>query len=202
MNLHSFYLFLVGAFFSSRTAFPPNCLPVAWWWQWIEKGEGVFFSWHFFLVALEMSIGGMRRFIAAGGCSGALSSSPAALVSGANSPAGATLALMMATRGRFYRPLVNQGINLWRYRMGRIHKGWCTWEYQHTRPDPRPFPDPPVNDYFGRSRIWNPISGKMGYVNKKAEEWGWPHQRPPPTGLRRSQEYFPFFLRGTFLTQR
>lgn len=102
--------------------------------------------------------------------------------------------LTVAVRGRFYRPLVNQGINLWRYRMGRIHKGWKTWEYQHTRPDPRPFPDPPVNDYFGRSRIWNPIAGKMGYVHKKAEDWGWPHNRPPPSGLRRSQEYFPMFF--------
>ncbi|RNF20135.1 putative protein kinase [Trypanosoma conorhini] len=140
----------------------------------------------------------MRRFAVAGGCGSALSSSPAVAVAGANFPAGAPLALTTATRGRFYRPLVNQGINLWRYRMGRIHKGWNTWEYQHTRPDPRPFPDPPVNDYFGRSRLWNPIAGKMGYVRKKAEEWGWPHQRPPPTGLRRSQEYFPFFFARYF----
>nr|CCC94698.1 conserved hypothetical protein [Trypanosoma congolense IL3000] len=102
--------------------------------------------------------------------------------------------LTISCRGRFYRPLVDDGINLWRRRMGRIHKGWRTWEYQHTRPDPRPFPEPSVNDYFGRSRIWNPIACKIGYVRKKAEEWGWPLKRPPPTGLRHSQEFFPFFF--------
>nr|6YXX_AX Chain AX, uL23m [Trypanosoma brucei brucei]6YXY_AX Chain AX, uL23m [Trypanosoma brucei brucei] len=107
-------------------------------------------------------------------------------------------ALTVSTRGRFYRPLVDDGINLWRRRMGRIHKGWRTWEYQHTRPDPRPFPDPPVNDYFGRSRIWNPIACKLGYVRKKADEWGWPNKPPPPTGLRYSQEFFPFFFERYF----
>lgn len=103
--------------------------------------------------------------------------------------------LITAKRGRFYKPLVNQGINLWRFRMGRLHKGWNTWEYNHSSiPDPRPFPEPAVNNYYGRTRLWNPIAGKIGLVNRKAEEWGWPHQRPPPTGLRRSPEYFPFFF--------
>ncbi|KPI88334.1 hypothetical protein ABL78_2573 [Leptomonas seymouri] len=103
--------------------------------------------------------------------------------------------LVTAKRGRFYKPLVNQGINLWRFRMGRLHKGWSTWEYNHdVIPDPRPFPEPAVNNYYGRTRIWNPIAGKIGLVNRKAEEWGWPHRRPPPTGLRRSPEYFPFFF--------
>ncbi|KAG5476957.1 hypothetical protein LSCM1_05291 [Leishmania martiniquensis] len=107
--------------------------------------------------------------------------------------------LVTARRGRFYRPLVNQGINLWRSRMGRLHKGWMTWEYnRNVMPDPRPFPEPAVNNYYGRSRIWNPIAGKIGVVNRKAEEWGWPHQRPPPTGLRRSPEYFPFFFSRYF----
>lgn len=79
--------------------------------------------------------------------------------------------------------------------MGRLHKGWNTWEYDHKRaPDPRPYPEPSVNNYFGRTRLWNPILGKIGIVNRKAEEWGWPHQRPPPTGLRQSPEYLPHFL--------
>ncbi|AYU79424.1 hypothetical protein LdCL_250014500 [Leishmania donovani] len=120
-------------------------------------------------------------------------------VVGGDSSCTATSPLLTAKRGRFYRPLVNQGINLWRSRMGRLHKGWTTWEYNRdVIPDPRPFPEPAVNNYFGRSRIWNPIAGKIGLVNRKAEEWGWPHQRPPPTGLRRSPEYFPFFFSRYF----
>lgn len=88
----------------------------------------------------------------------------------------------------------NAGINLWRARMGRLHKGWNTWEYQHKKPDPRPYPEPSVNNYYGRTRLWNPIAGKIGIINKKIEEWGWPHQRPPPAGLRQSAEYFPHFF--------
>lgn len=107
-------------------------------------------------------------------------------------------ALSVQVRTRFYKPLVNQGINLWRHRMGRIHKGWNMWEYAHTRPDPRPFPEPAVNNYYGRSRLWNPIVGKIGVVNKKAEDWNWPHARPPPTGLRHSPEYLPHFLARYF----
>ncbi|EPY42757.1 hypothetical protein AGDE_01166 [Angomonas deanei] len=102
--------------------------------------------------------------------------------------------LTTARRHRFYKPLVNSGINLWRARMGRLHKGWDTWQYQHTKPDPRPYPEPAVNNYYGRSRIWNPIAGKIGLVNKKIEEWDWPKRRPPPTGLRHSPEYFPYFF--------
>ncbi|KAH9586560.1 Ribosomal protein L25/L23 [Trypanosoma melophagium] len=142
-----------------------------------------------------MTIAGLRRFASGGRVACTPSSSPLAAV-GASLLAGP--ALTTATRGRFYRPLVNQGINLWRRRMGRIHAGWNTWEYQHTRPDPRPYPEPAVNDYYGRSRLWNPIAGKIGFVKKKAEEWGWPHQRPPPTGLRRSQEFFPYFFARYF----
>lgn len=78
--------------------------------------------------------------------------------------------------------------------MGRLHKGWNTWEYAHTKPDPRPYPEPAVNNYFGRSRLWNPIAGKIGIINRKAEDWGWPHRRPPPTGLRQSPEFLPYFM--------
>lgn len=102
--------------------------------------------------------------------------------------------LFISIRSRFYRPLPHAGINLWRSKMGRIHNGWSTWEYQHKRPDPRPYPEPSVNNYYGKTRLWNPIAGKIGIVNKKIEEWGWPHNRPPPAGLRRSPEYFPHFF--------
>lgn len=114
-----------------------------------------------------------------------------------DSPLG-TAALATHARFRFYKPLVNQGVNLWRFRMGRLHKGWNTWEYAHTKPDPRPYPEPAVNNYYGRTRLWNPIAGKIGVINKKAEDWGWPHQRPPPTGLRQSKEHFPFFFERYF----
>lgn len=107
-------------------------------------------------------------------------------------------ALYSSVRHRFYRPLPNAGINLWKAKMGRIHKGWNTWEYKHSQPDPRPYPEPAVNNYHGRSRIWNPIAGKIGIVNKKIEAWGWPHHKPPPAGLRRSQDYFPHFLERYF----
>ncbi|CCW70900.1 unnamed protein product [Phytomonas sp. Hart1] len=106
--------------------------------------------------------------------------------------------LWLARRGRFYRPLTNQGINLWRERMGRLHRGWDYFNYAHTRPDPRPRPEPAVNDYYGRTRLWNPIAGKIGLVNQKAENWNWPEGRPPPTGLRHSREYFPHFFERYF----
>lgn len=127
--------------------------------------------------------------------SGAAVSSPRTATPAVASP---TTALTTSARFRFYKPMVNQGINLWRFRMGRIHKGWSTFEYQHTQADPRPYPEPTVNNYHGRSRIWNPIAGKIGLVNKKAEEWGWPHQKPPPTGLRQSREHFPHFFSRYF----
>lgn len=107
-------------------------------------------------------------------------------------------ALYTSVRHRFFRPLPNAGINLWKAKMGRLHKGWNTWEYQHTKPDPRPYPEPAVNNYHGRTRIWNPIAGKIGIVNKKIEAWGWPHNKPPPAGLRQSHDYFPHFFERYF----
>lgn len=110
----------------------------------------------------------------------------------------ATSPLVACVRHRFYKPLVNQGINLWRYRMGRIHKGTSQWQYQRRTIDPNPFPEKPVNNYYGRTRLWNAIPSKVGIVNKKAEDFGWPHRRPPPTGLRESQEFFPYFFSRYF----
>ena len=101
-------------------------------------------------------------------------------------------------RHRFYRPIMNSGLNLWKWKMGRIHRGYETWEYRHTKPDPRPMPESVVNDYFGRTRLWNPIVSKMALINKKAEDWGYPLRDPPPTGLRRSREAFPYFFEKYF----
>lgn len=107
-------------------------------------------------------------------------------------------ALSTPRRHRFYKPLMNQGINLWRSRMGRLHKGFGLHMYRHSKMDPKPIQEPCVNDYFGRTRLWNAIPSKVGVVNKKSEDFGWPHRRPPPTGLRLSAEYFPFFFSKYF----
>lgn len=108
-------------------------------------------------------------------------------------------ALSTSKRGRFYRPLVNQGINLWRSRMGRLHKGWEMHSYRHSRPDERPYPEPSINNYYGKARLmWNPIAGKIGVINKKHEDFGWPERRPPPSGLRASPEFFPYFFEKYF----
>jgi large subunit ribosomal protein L23 len=101
-------------------------------------------------------------------------------------------------RHRFYRPIMNSGINLWKAKMGRTHRGYETWVYRHSKPDPRPAPESVLNDYFGRTRLWNPIVSKMALINKKAEDWGYPERDPPPTGLRRSREAFPFFFEKYF----
>eukprot|EP00796_Vickermania_ingenoplastis_P003834 gene3834-2714_t len=155
-----------------------------------------------FSFSLPFSTVGLR---ACGACAAIIGDPPSSptlsfspSVSSSSSSSSSSSALLAPLRHRFYKPLVNQGINLWRSRMGRVHKGWNTWEYQHKKPDPRPYPEPAVNNYYGRSRIWNPVAGKIGLVHRKSEEWGWPHQRPPPAGLRHSQEYFPHFFERYF----
>mmetsp|Transcript_2928 Transcript_2928/g.3311 ORF Transcript_2928/g.3311 Transcript_2928/m.3311 type:complete len:243 (-) Transcript_2928:64-792(-) len=107
-------------------------------------------------------------------------------------------ALTCTRRHRFYKPLINQGINLWRSRMGRIHKGFALHSYRHSKMDEKPSPEPCENNYYGRTRLWNAIPSKVGVVNKKSEDFGWPHRRPPPTGIRQSPEYFPHFFSKYF----
>lgn len=106
--------------------------------------------------------------------------------------------LTASLRHRFYKPLTNQGVNLWRSRMGQIHKAKEPWHYQRKTIDPKPAPENPVNNYYGKMRLFNVIPSKVGVVNKKAEDFGWPHRRPPPTGLRESPEFFPYFFSRYF----
>ena len=64
--------------------------------------------------------------------------------------------------------------------------------------DPKPYPEPSVNNYYGKQRLWNAIPSKVGLINKKTEEWGYPDHAPPPRGLRQSPQYFPFFFEKYF----
>lgn len=68
------------------------------------------------------------------------------------------------------------------------------WMYRKTPMDPKPIPKDPKNPYFGKRRIWNVIPSRAGVISRKVEEWGYPHRDPPPTGIRKSREYFPYFL--------
>lgn len=101
-------------------------------------------------------------------------------------------------RLRFYRPLLGHGVDQFKHKWGCIYKEQEVWAYRHRKIDPRPFPDPPINDYYGRQRLWNAIPSKVGFVAKKAREWGYPHRDPPPTGLRQSREFFPYFMEQYF----
>lgn len=101
-------------------------------------------------------------------------------------------------RHRFYKPIMNAGVNLWKAHQGRSHRGFEIWDYKHSKLDPRPAPETSVNSYFGRTRLWNPLVSKMAIINKKSEDWGYPLKEPPPTGLRRSPEYFPYFMAKYF----
>jgi large subunit ribosomal protein L23 len=82
--------------------------------------------------------------------------------------------------------------------MGRIHKPRELHHYRRVPMDPKPFPETAENNYYGKSRLFNVIPSKVGVVNKKAEDFGWPHRRPPPTGLRESPEFFPYFFSRYF----
>jgi large subunit ribosomal protein L23 len=70
--------------------------------------------------------------------------------------------------------------------------------YQRTKPDPRPFPESSVNNYYGKTRLFNPIPNKIGIINQKVVDWGFPDRRPPPSGLRHSREYFKYFFERYF----
>lgn len=144
------------------------------------------------------SVAGIRRVshLTASGASSSTSCSSSSCSSTSTSIS--STALLTHCRERFYKPILNRGLNLFRYRMGRIHRGWETFGYRRSPMDPKPSPESPVNDYYGRTRLHNPIVSKIALVNKKSEDFGWPHRRPPPTGLRRSPEYLPFFTEKYF----
>lgn len=78
------------------------------------------------------------------------------------------------------------------------HKPLALWMYRHKKPDARPFPEPVVNNYYGRLRLWNAIPSRVGVLRAKADAWGYPHREPPPKGLRQSREFFPFFMEKYF----
>ena len=68
-----------------------------------------------------------------------------------------------------------------------------TWMYRHAEMDPKPIPKLPRNPHFGKRRMWNVIPSRAGVVARKVQEWGFPSRDPPPTGIRQSREYYPFF---------
>jgi large subunit ribosomal protein L23 len=68
------------------------------------------------------------------------------------------------------------------------------WMYAKRPMDPKPIPPNRRNPYFGPRRIWNAIPSRAGVISRKVEEWGYPARDPPHTGIRKSREYFPFFL--------
>jgi len=101
-------------------------------------------------------------------------------------------------RGRFYKPALDSGYHQFKLRWGFIRTPQQTFRYQRTAPVRRPQTESPVNNYFGKRRLYNPIPSKIGIVNKKASEWGYPERMPPPAGIRNSAEYFPFFFEKYF----
>lgn len=102
-------------------------------------------------------------------------------------------------RNRFYKPIREHGQERWKYyKQGLVHRGFETYSYQRKTREDLPLKENSLNTYFGKRTMWNPIPGKIGVVNKKAADWGYPHREPPPAGLRQSQEYFPFFFNRYF----
>lgn len=101
-------------------------------------------------------------------------------------------------RGRFYRPALDSGYHLFKLRWGFVRTPQQTFRYQRTAPVRRPLEKDPVNPQWGRSRLYNPIPSRIGIVNKKASDWGYPERRPPPAGIRKSAEFFPHFFEKYF----
>lgn len=101
-------------------------------------------------------------------------------------------------RGRFYRPALDSGYHLFKLRWGFIRTPQQTHRYQHIRPERRPLEKDSVNPFYGTRRLFNPIPSRIGIVNKKASDWGYPERRPPPAGIRQSAEFFPHFFEKYF----
>jgi large subunit ribosomal protein L23 len=99
-----------------------------------------------------------------------------------------------ARRHRFYRPLAGAGVARWKERYGDFSRKPATHMYQHRPMDPKPIREAQTNNYFGKLRLWNAIPSKVGIAAKKAEQWGYPHRKPPPKGLRQSTEFFPHWF--------
>ena len=96
----------------------------------------------------------------------------------------------------FYKPCNRGDLPArWAVETGRredIH--FNTWMYRKKPMDPKPIPKSPINPYYGKRRIWNAIPSSAGVVSRKVEEWGYPTRDPPNTGIRKSREYYPYFM--------
>jgi large subunit ribosomal protein L23 len=97
-------------------------------------------------------------------------------------------------RGRFYRPFFSHGQDLWDRKQVQFHQPQAWWQYKHQKMDPKPIPESELNNLYGKKRLWNPIPSATVLAARKHEEFGWPHRDPPPTGLRKSWEYFPHWF--------
>jgi large subunit ribosomal protein L23 len=97
-------------------------------------------------------------------------------------------------RGRFYRPSWNQGQQQWDNGQVQFFRTTAAWNFQPVKSDPKPIREPETNNLFGKQRLWNPIASNAIIFGAKHKEYGWPYRKPPPTGLRRSWEYFPHWF--------
>lgn len=102
--------------------------------------------------------------------------------------------VMTARRTRFYRPLFNHGQDKWDSKQVEKFRKQGHYMYRPIPMDPKPIPEPETNNLYGKKRMWNAIPSSATLAAKKHEEFGWPFRDPPPTGLRNSPEYFPYWF--------
>ena len=75
----------------------------------------------------------------------------------------------------------------------------ATWRFQEIPIErSKPLKKEPKNPVYGRDRLWNAIPSEAGVTMRKAQEWGWPHKKPPPMALRQSREFFPHWFERYF----
>ena len=105
-------------------------------------------------------------------------------------------------RANIYRPVVTKNI---RSEHNIRMKGKFTgrsevalWRYRQIETHGLPKPVDEQNDYFGPETMPNYIRHAGEYWSKKANDWGYPHRKPPPSGLRHSRDYFPYFFERYF----
>uniref|UniRef100_A0A7S1KY29 Uncharacterized protein n=1 Tax=Neobodo designis TaxID=312471 RepID=A0A7S1KY29_NEODS len=99
-----------------------------------------------------------------------------------------------AVRGRFYRPDWTHGQSHFNKGQVQMHGAQAHWFFKPVKSAPKPIREPETNNLYGKQRLWNAIPSNAVIFGAKHKEYGWPHRKPPPTGLRRSWEYFPHWF--------
>lgn len=107
-------------------------------------------------------------------------------------------------RTKFYKPIADHSQAAFHRKQPRFlwKQDARPWRFIPQGRDPIPFPEDEANPFFGKKRIPNILPSANEFMARKHADWGWPDRKPPPTGLRRSWEYFPHWFEKYFPSVR